>query len=88
MIFWKPACILKYYFGFSLFGRPLKHFSQRGDFKLLMEPTLKRRILICMRDFKGLSPSTTPFALSKIPWNFEKNISNRKAKPNLRLFAG
>jgi hypothetical protein len=30
------------------FGRPLKHSSQRGDLKLLMELTFKRRILNCI----------------------------------------
>jgi hypothetical protein len=30
------------------FGRPLKHLSQRGDLKLLMELTFKRRIPNCI----------------------------------------
>jgi hypothetical protein len=31
-----------------LFGRPLKHLSQRGNLKLLMDLIFKRRILNCI----------------------------------------
>jgi len=30
------------------FGRPLNHLSQKGDLKLLMELTFKRKILNCI----------------------------------------
>jgi len=48
-------------FGILFFERPLNHLSQKGNSKLLMELTFKRKILIAHEDFKGLSPSTPPW---------------------------